>query len=608
MKTKRFLTLLISAVLVLAVVSSTFIAGAATFDKDALELKPGNLQFVSSEYSMAWLDKLIIRDDVNAITTSRIVPKADYPYSTTYEQFIEEVNARSFVTVLNENTLDTALNSMLKYFYYAAVAMDMVDDYDTMVKYLQNKGIRVPLEVKAEQKIEVAVVYAALKYNAVYALYGRNVELAKGTTLDEASAAIIAAVGGVTIPSKVRSLGGLSAYFMEGYISELDEIPLTDNPGIDELFYWVRAVTAAKNDYLVPMISFDQTTPIQRDYVDYAYYASVLSTFYDVHIDPLALAKADDENDTAAIPKLILKTMLKEKGIKYNDNAAGENLFDLACVAGCFPLEEEFFSDIYDYDLYVSKDCEKLWFTPFAMAEQLGGSNDKIRVNIGDKEIKAASTTFAPLNPNKSNEKVKVTVTYDEGHPNPTQAVYNFNVIKVKDTKTVSENQNSVVSDVEYQIKKVLPEGSSKSNQAVDSIFEGVNKVASQVVVETKKPEEKTTAPEEKDPAIIETYPTAEKPDSETKSDFSYLNDLFNETYALDGDAVYTTEQAAEKSGDGALQKTVQAVKENPEIVAVPTGAVTGGVLVGYVFSKKKKTVKLADEKIEEDTTNGSDE
>lgn len=602
LKTKKLTVLLLSIVLIISVVGSSICAGAVTLDKEALELKPGSLQFTTSQYNLAWLDKLVIRDDANAVTTVRLVPKAEYPYSTTYEQFVEDVGTQSLLTVLNENTLENALDLSLKYFYYAAAALGMTTDYSTMAKYVEKKGIRIPLDPTAQQKTEVAAVYAAIKYKAVYVLYGKNIDFPKGTTIDEAAAVIIASVGNISIPSTVRSVGGLSAFFMQGYISELDEIPLTENPGMDELFYWVRAVSAAKNGYLVPLIRFDETTEIQRQYVDYAYYASILDMFYDVHLDPLALAKADAENDSAAIPKLILTTMLKERNIKYNADAAGENLFDLACIAGCFPLDEEFFSDIYEYDLYASQESEKLWITPFALADQIGGKNENIKVSFGGKEISASKTDYAALNPKKSRETVKVVVTYDDGTTNPPEVTYKFNVIKVKDKNTVSENQNSVVADVEKQIKKVIPETNIKANKLVDGIFEGVNDIVS------KNSQGDATTNKSSNESSTErtTYALnqATKSDKEkntqagTDSDFSYLNDLFDATYAIDENVtVYPSAPAAENTeNENIAQKTAQAIKENPEIVAAPTGVITAGALAGYLFTKKKKTVSESDE------------
>ena len=80
-KTKKISDFFAVLLLVMSVVPLT--ASAITIDTENGKLRPGKLQFFTEEYSLAWLNKLVIRDDATAIKEARIVPKAEYPYSKT---------------------------------------------------------------------------------------------------------------------------------------------------------------------------------------------------------------------------------------------------------------------------------------------------------------------------------------------------------------------------------------------------------------------------------------------------------------------------------------------------------------------------------------------
>lgn len=562
-------------------------AFALTIDTENGTVKPGKLQFVTDEYSYAWLNKLVIRDDATAIKEARIVPKAEYPYSATYSSFTEEVNGYLKLNKFDVETAVSAYNDTLTVFYYAATAMGMTADYDTMYSYLWDYGIRMPDEMSANHKVMVSCVYAAVKYDAVYALYEKNVSLPTGISLEGAAVNILAAFTGVHVPSGIDTIAGLSVYVMKDYIDSINEIPLSSNPDDKEIFYWMKAVTATKGGYEVPMIEYGSTTDVQKSYVDYAYFATVLNAAYDVTLNPFSLQTACESDDDIAVQTLILKTMLDEKGVDYSFDAYGQKLFDEACNAGCFMLDEDFYSDIYNYDVYVKKDCTKLWFTPFALADQLGGDNKYITVSFSGNDISSERTSYAKLDASKKTQTVQMSVKYDDGTVKE-NVTYIFNVIKTNET---SSSSNDLISKIEDAVNAVVPEDNEKAQNVVDSVFSAIT---------TLKPnysENYETAQN----TVLSTYANATQAEDEktTKSSLGYLEELFGETYA-ENEIKSTSNLFETTTKQSVASKAVQAVKENPEIVFAPTGVVTVGGILGYFFTKKNKH-EFYDETIESD-------
>ena len=586
MKARRLFAFVIALLLLTVTALSPMSVYAVTYDNETHKLRPGNIQSTSPVYSMAWLDKVVIRDDATAIKAARLVPQSDYPYSKTYEAFVEEVGDYAKLKSLDEETAASVYNSTLELFFYAAAAMGMTDEYDAMFSYLCDYGIRMPETMTANDKVMVSAVYAAIKYNAVYVLYGKNVSIPKGTTLEGAAVNILAALTATPIPSGINTVSGLGILVMKNYIEEIDEIPLTPNPDNEEVFHWIKAVTASAQDYQIPMISYDEASDIQKEYVDYAYYASIFDTAYDVHINPFALQEAELKADETAIPKLILMTMLNEKGVDFDENSSCEKLFDLACQNGGFNLDEEFYGDIYNYDLYVKEDCEKLWFTPFALADQLGGDNKYISIDLAGKTMNASATNYVPLDKSKKTETVTMEVVYNDGLGVNDAVTYTFNVIKVKSDVAESESDDLLVQ-VQNAIESVIPEDNEKANGIVDSIFSAVT---------TTEGSSSSTTKSSKEDSTLSTYATtssgytgqAEKADSGV--DFSYLAELFDETYSADETAVSSYNKISETTTEQTIaEKTAEAIKENPEIVVAPTSIVAVGGLVGYFLTKKRK-------------------
>ncbi len=600
---KKMLALVAALTMIVMMFAAPMSANAVTFTEDKMKIMPGTTQSEHPVYSRAWIDKLVIRDDATAVVASKVTPKPEYPYDKTFEEFVSDANDYALITELNEETVNSAFDSTMKALFYVATALGMTGDIDTMYSFVSDKGIRVPSNLGTNEKMQLSVVYAAIKYDAIYVLYDKKVDFTKGMTVDEASAVILSELGGFKIPSEVKSVSGLSKYFIKDYVEQNSNVPLSSNPDEEELFYWTRAITASEKGYAVPLVMYGETTQAQRDYVDYAYYATCLDTLYDITLNPFALASADSKGDTYAIPTLILQTMLEEKNVDFDKNAKCENLFKKACENGCFDLDQEFYSDIYNYDITVNRDCEKLWFTPFALADQIDGENKYVSINLQGQNMTPAATKYAKLSPNKDTEKVKLQVTYDDHQNKPEKATYVFNVIK-SDEKTDAD-KNDITSQVGNAIGSAIPSDNEKVNNILTSVQDQVNGAISNAVSGAQQ----ITAEANLNKNIISTYAvdetTAEghsEPVTNELYNFSYLDGLIESTYNVNGYAgLDLNKDTTEK--DSIVAKTIETIKEKPEIVAAPTSLVTFAGIAGLLFTRKNKKANslAAENKTEED-------
>lgn len=574
-----------------------------------IEVQPGNPRADKPEYEFSMLDNVIIRYDANAVTSAPVTPvSSEYPYDETYESFFEEVKAYSKLFELNEFVVAEAYEELTNALFYTFTAMGFTDTQEDMRAYLIENGISLPLNETADDKAKVAIVYAALKYDAVYVLYEKEVALPKGIGLDEATVVILSALTATMLPSGIDTLTGLAFLVTKNYVTGFEQLPVSANPGASEVFHWAKVITAAQNDYQVPLETYDKTTTAQREYVDYAYHASILNTLYDINVDPIRLVMVLQSDEEDALARFILITMLEEKKVAYSENATVRELFDLACKNGWFALEQEFYTDIYAYELKVPSDSEKVWFTPFSLAGQLQGSDVQyVKVFLNGTEMSPNSTVSTPLDVKKDRETVELRVVYDDKISYQSETVYTYNVIKdaTLNQEGTGFEEGDIVGGVQQFVDNIVPDENLAASQKVDGVFEAIDSVVSGVAPEVNT-DVLTTYGVTKYSAgeLLEEYDITEEsatdgnaPTSETKRfDSDYLGELIGEVYATDakGNIInYGPVSSLDDADgpDGVIEKVAETVKESPEIVAVPSSLLAAFSVAGYLMNRKHREV-----------------
>lgn len=590
MKIKRLCSFLLVLLVLAGLACSPFYASATvTANSGKVQILPGHPRSASPVYSKAWLDNVVIRDSASSVTAARLVPKDAYPYRLTFDEFVTEVNNYSVLNLINEKTVSSAYNDVITVMYYMVTALGMTGDSASMKKYIRSKGITTPPLETAEDEIKIAVVYAALKYDAVYTLYNKKVTFPRGISLDGAICVILAALTGTFLPSGVDTLSGFAVNSVKTYISQFDSIPVSSNPGNDEIFHWAKVITASANDYTVPVEAYGTLTGEEKEYVDYAYFASILDKVYDVKLDPVKLADADKSEERNSVQTLILQTMLDESGVDYSIDDSCEALFKAACENGRFPLDEEFYSDIFSYDLYVASDCQKVWFTPFALASQVGGDDAYLTIYLGEKEMSPDQTVAYVLDASKDKEVINLKVVYAEPDSTPETVLYRFSVVRKAVAAGNGESQNSLTAEIQGMLDGVIPADNEKANAIVNNIMSQVDSALS------------TTA-SVNNGNVLTTYAAGTTAsggyDSSPKKssdgvDFGYLEQLISETFADVGEASKALEMfgtSGKEQSRSFVQKTVQTIRENPEVAVAPTGIIALGGLGGYIWTRRRKT------------------
>lgn len=572
MKGKKILCFLLLSVLLISVCCGSFVSSASVYYVDGqAKTTPGQTRtYVPlEEFNYAWIDDIVVRDSSSSVTPLTLVPVTDNPYSHTLEEYIKECNDYTSLFNASDCVLESTFVTSLRTMYYSLIASGVITENNSeMRNYNEEHGISYPFVESDLTQLYTAIVYVSLKTDLYSAILDKQIEIPRGTTVEGAIVMILSSICNMEVPATVNTLTAFSYLFAEDYVLEDEKYPVSDDPTEAEVYYWIQLAAAENAGYSVPSdVPYSAVTMEQEEYVTYAYYASILTSRYEVMVDPLLLRAAllSSDRDTK-VPELVLKAMLDDVSISYTKNESVADLFNKARTEGFFDLEAEFYTDIYNYEVYVTPESEQVWFTCYLIADQLvDGDINFAETFVNGEKVKNTSTTGVTLS-DGIETKVIIEVAYNDGARNDS-ATYSFVVKKDFNAADINGNLSIDVAD---------PVGS-----VLDSLTGAADKYLSDIEIPTIPEYQTPSANTHTTYAIndattvgsrFETYPTDAN------------GNIINNSNALD-----TTLSQGETTVQ-VLDKTLaETVKENPEYVATPIGLLAVGASAGYIFFRRRK-------------------
>lgn len=573
MRIKKALSVVLSVITLAAVCCGSFVSSASVFYIDGnAAVCPGTTRVYVDEkdYNYAWIDDVSVRDSSSSVVPLVLHPVTDYPYSHTADEFVDECNNYAALFNITDEILQSSILKTIRTAYYTLLASGAIkSDEQTMRAYNESKGIVYPFSPNTMTHMYTTLVYALLKTDIASAVLKQTVEIPRGTSIEGAVVLYLAKVCGMEVPASVNSIASFSYVFADQYVLEGSGLPVSDDPTEQEVYYWVKLLAAYKQGYDVPKDTpYSKVTQQQEEYVKYAYFASILTTKYGVHVDPGLLRQAIlGGNKDTEIPRLVLKSMLGNVNTKYSENESISSLFDKAKADGYFDLKDDFYTDIYDYEVTVSDSSTDVWFTAFLVADQLvDGDSSKAKTYIDGKLVTNSSTNSVKLT--GATTKFTVKIEYKDSERSQT-AQYTFTVKK-------SSAGSQVVGGVNVDI-----------NQPIGNIIESAENSLSGL---NDYMQNRTTSPYESD---LRNYLNGETTYAAngTGGYSSYL-----ETYPTDNngnvasssDPLATTTAAAAQP-TSVLSGVTQTIKDKPEVIATPIGLLAVGASAGYIFFRRRK-------------------
>lgn len=566
MRFKKILSFMLSTMVLAAVCCSSFVSSASVFYIDGnAEVCPGTTKVYvdKKDYNYAWIDDVVMRDSSSSVVPLVLHPVTNYPYSHTADEFVDECNNYAALFNTSDGILQSSFYKTLSTAYYTLLASGAIkSDEQAMRAYNESQGITYPYSQNSMTHIYTTLVYALLKSDIASSVLKQQVDIPRGTTIEGAVVAYLSKVCGMNVPATVDSIEGFAYLFANQYVLEEANLPVSKDPSKDEVYYWVKVLAADKQGYSVSKTTpYAKVTQEEEKDVTNSYFASILTTKYGVYISPDLLEMALLGDKETNIPKLVLKSMLDSVNTKYSNSESIDSLFDKAKQEGFFELEDDFYSDIYDYEVTVSNDSTEVWFTAFLVADQLvDGSLTYAKTYINDKLVDNSSTNSIRLT--GASTKFTVRIEYSDSK-RYNKAIYTFTVNK---NAAGSDTVGGISVDLDQPIGNIL-------NSVEDSVNGYIqNGNSSNGAVSTPNySSNNTTYAVNGNSSLFETYPTDA-----------------NGNVLVTSDPLATTEKAQQNT-TSVLSGVTQTIIDKPEYVATPIGLLAVGASAGYIFFRRRK-------------------
>ena len=373
-------------------------AGAAVF--------PFETQYDYANADPAWLTDLVIKEDLEDVSQSMgrctLAAAPDYPYTETPASFKSEVEQFCALYSLDETAYKAAYLYLLETLganssVFAAQATDA-----QVRTYLQNAGIAYPADASAETKVLATALYTAMATGAF-----SSQEFESGVALERALTKFIVKMSGFSEADLAEWIPGgmntpddymLAVSRMTLWSNGYDVTPETEE---DEV-YRLMAVMTIRN------LGVSVDTDVSFSELQAKYTAALLGKKYGVTADPDRLASEIGNNSAAFY---ILQLIGKQNGLTVrSDSMSYEDAFDfVASYTNLFDIEEnEFYADIYKYDIYLSAPRSVLWVYPTSYY----GTVDPAAVSIScnGQPIKDNYFTQVAVSPSQNVQKLTITV------------------------------------------------------------------------------------------------------------------------------------------------------------------------------------------------------
>ena len=392
-----------------------------------------NTQYKYEEANPSWLRQLTIKEDMlssNGLFKEEVlIPVCDYPYTTDAPTFKAQVEEYIELYTLDDDSQRAAYLYLLE----QIGALDIIANPETSDKskadWLREQGIVITEEDEKDpdKKLMISALYALMKNDFYYVIKGERLHIPEGTPLEEAVVMYLMGLSGES--SQLTefvlkyfgkgSVGNLEDYiyytslmalYTQGYISPIEIPSLSRN----EVFRRVAIMTIRTAG-----IAIDAETATTEE-IRHKYLAAMIGKQYSVAIDPNAFKKALNQKTA---PYYILQRMAYEdsKVTISSTKHSYEECFKIVLQkTHRFDLEDEFYSDIFEYDIHLDNIRSNISVNPNPI------SKSGVSISINGVDVTGGSYAVVEL-AGKAKETITIVSRQATGKDVKT-SIYKVNV------------------------------------------------------------------------------------------------------------------------------------------------------------------------------------
>lgn len=464
----------ILAILIIAVIFTTTMIPSAFARDFAPVFDATNLgvqtQYLYSENDISWLRKLVVKEDMlsseGILTESELIPVTSYPYTTDAPHFKAEVEECIKTYTLDEESQKAAYLYLLEQIGALTIISEPTTSDATKADWLRQQGVLITSEEQndPDKILLISALYAMMRNDLYYVYTGEHFTMPQNTPLEEAVVLYIAALSGnensllafIYKYFGTTSLGSLEDYIYytalfalweEGLVS-VNEIATISR---SEVFRRL-AILSIKNYGLAIDSEKATTEEIQQKYL-----TAMLGTHYGVRLDPQSLVASVEAQ---GIPFYILQRMANEDlGLTLSHTKyTYEKCFEQVLTkTDRFDLDKEFFSDVYEYDVFLKNNRKSIYINPTPITSTAIITINGVQVPAGQyAEVQLRDAAFQAItitcthkvNNQSTSSTYKLNIIQGSTPPPPSDLTGLIPTYGPSETVTVTDEQGNVVVSI----------------------------------------------------------------------------------------------------------------------------------------------------------------
>lgn len=428
-----------------------------------------NTQYKYEENNPSWLRQLTIKEDMlssNGLFKEEVlIPVCDYPYTTDAPHFKAQVEEYIELYTLDDDSQKAAYLYLLEQIGALSIIANPETSDKSKADWLREQGIIITEEDEKDPNkvLMISALYALMQNDFYYVIKGERLQIPKGTTLEEATVMYLMGLSGDSSnlidfilkyfdSSSIGSLDdyayytSLMALYTQGYVSPFEIATISR----EEVYRRVAIMTI--NGY---GISIDAKTATTEE-IRHKYLTAMLGTQFEVSLDPAAFKKAIS---TSNAPYYILQRMAYEDSnvtisqTKYSY----EDCFKLVLQkTDRFDLENEFYSDIYEYDIHLDNIRSNISVNPNPV------SKSGVSIAINGVDVTSGSYAVVELL-GKAKETITIVSRHGSGK-NVKTSIYKVNVYQGT-TAPPDSDLTGLIPDLDNLINNQEPNSNSNGLQ-----------------------------------------------------------------------------------------------------------------------------------------------
>ncbi|MDO5015122.1 MAG: hypothetical protein Q4E28_04130 [Clostridia bacterium] len=403
----------------------------------------------NSEESKAWLADVQIREDSTKMEKAVPIPDVEF---NSMELKKLRIQSKAIMSTINPDlsSVEESYSNLLKKLLEKTGFEDLSTTQEKISylkeKHLVNYGSSAPED---NSNIYTELLYYALKYNLADQIIGEKFKLPANINPKDGVFLLVKKIYGNANTEKIDNLKDFALNDIKKTLSD-NNVEIKDKTP-EELMLLYKAVISKKMGTIPSNIDLNS---LSAEKIDISYAKGVIEKAFNTKLSNESIQKILNTKNSEILVSEVLKNKINGAKIVPVSDTDVDKLYKQAFDLGLYDIEEEFYSDIYKYNVNLKHEVDAVWFTPFtSLAEYADEDLNNLSVLINGEPANHGRSF--KIEKREFDKPVKINLIYKNNDKVVDKKTY---VFKIKNgTIPLAKNEQKLVDteSVNYEVKDV---------------------------------------------------------------------------------------------------------------------------------------------------------